>query len=303
MNFAMLPPEVNSGRMYHGPGSTSLAAAVAAWDRLAARLCAAAADHRNVTAQLQAVCTDPATRGMAASAAAYADWLHAAAGHAESAAVHAAAAVRAHRAALTAMVPPPVIASNRTRRTSLAAANCLGQSAAQIAQTEADYERMWARDAEAMYAYARACADASPLAPFAPPPGAGRVHGDGSGPWRLTSAPDVVSSGRRVMAAIPEALLAVSLSPLASFDVSLSPVTAPLSRLSSLSAPSGIAISHLNSLNKAAALRCLFPNRGGAPRAPIGARAGRSASIGALSVPQVWSAAATPPAVYRGTVA
>ena len=37
MDFAMLPPEVNSGRMYAGPGSGPMLAAAAAWDGLADR--------------------------------------------------------------------------------------------------------------------------------------------------------------------------------------------------------------------------------------------------------------------------
>ena len=32
MDFAFLPPEINSGRMYDGPGSGPMLAAAAAWD-------------------------------------------------------------------------------------------------------------------------------------------------------------------------------------------------------------------------------------------------------------------------------
>jgi PPE family len=38
MDFAMLAPEINSGRIYAGPGSGSMVAAAAAWDALAAEL-------------------------------------------------------------------------------------------------------------------------------------------------------------------------------------------------------------------------------------------------------------------------
>ena len=41
MDFAVLPPEVNSGRMYAGAGSGPLMAAAAAWDGLAAELSSA----------------------------------------------------------------------------------------------------------------------------------------------------------------------------------------------------------------------------------------------------------------------
>ncbi|WP_156688540.1 PPE family protein [Mycobacterium sp. Marseille-P9652] len=299
MSFAMLPPEVNSGRMHHGPGSASLAGAATAWDRLAVRLRAAAADCRAVASQLGRSSADRGATQTAGCARAYADWLAAAATHAEGAATRADAAVRAYQTAHAAVVPPAVIAANLRRRKSLRLANFLGHASAAIADTEADYERMWAQDAEAMYAYARASADASPLTPFVSPPSARRTSGGGSRGWRLTSAPAVLSAGRGVMATIPDALRALSRSPLASLDAALSPVTSPLSRLGSLSAPSGAAISHLNRLNKAAALRRLFP--GGARGETTGPRVGRAAVIGVLSVPQAWSAAATPDPVYDGT--
>ncbi|MCV7309030.1 PPE domain-containing protein, partial [Mycobacterium paraffinicum] len=39
-DFGALPPEVNSGRMYAGPGSGPLMAAAAAWDEIAAEVAA-----------------------------------------------------------------------------------------------------------------------------------------------------------------------------------------------------------------------------------------------------------------------
>ncbi|MCV7394002.1 PPE domain-containing protein, partial [Mycobacterium paraseoulense] len=37
-DFGALPPEINSGRMYAGPGSGPMMVAAAAWDVLAAEL-------------------------------------------------------------------------------------------------------------------------------------------------------------------------------------------------------------------------------------------------------------------------
>jgi hypothetical protein len=37
-DFGALPPEINSARMYAGPGSDPLLASAAAWDALAAQL-------------------------------------------------------------------------------------------------------------------------------------------------------------------------------------------------------------------------------------------------------------------------
>jgi PPE-repeat protein len=201
------------------------------------------------------------------------------------------------------MVPPPVIDANRAQRRSLSIRNCLGQTSPAIADAEARYEQMWAANADAMHAYAGASADAATMTPFTSPP-AGAVSANPATTWAVKSAPDLVSAGHQVMATIPKALRALSLSPQATFDTPLRPATSSLSRLSSLSAPSGAAISRLNSLNKAAALRWLLPNQGGARGPTIIGRFGRATSIGGLSVPQAWATAATTPTpVYRGTVA
>ena len=43
MDFGAFPPEINSARMYAGPGAGSMLAAAAAWDGLAADLHSTAA--------------------------------------------------------------------------------------------------------------------------------------------------------------------------------------------------------------------------------------------------------------------
>jgi PPE-repeat protein len=43
VDYGVLPPEINSGRMWGGPGSASLAASAAAWQALAADLGSAGA--------------------------------------------------------------------------------------------------------------------------------------------------------------------------------------------------------------------------------------------------------------------
>ncbi|WP_261879121.1 PPE family protein, partial [Mycobacterium marinum] len=51
MNFAVLPPEINSVRMFSGAGSEPMLAAAAAWDGLSAEL-AAAESFASVTSGL-----------------------------------------------------------------------------------------------------------------------------------------------------------------------------------------------------------------------------------------------------------
>jgi PPE-repeat protein len=236
-------------------------------------------------------------------------WLNATAAQARRAATQAKAAAGAYDAALAAMAPPSVIEANRARRMTLASTNCLGQTGPAIADIEAAYEQMWVQDADAMYTYARASADASTLTQFSSPPSiagpAGLTrHGadvaSASGGWALTAAPEVISAGNHVMSIIPGALQALCASPPTTFDVSLSSVTSFLSRLSSLSAPTDRAIGHLNSLNKeaalnnAAALHALIPNVGRAGGAALTGGFGRGMSIGTLSVPRAWAADTSP---------
>jgi PPE-repeat protein len=170
MGFAALPPEVNSERMYSGPGSGPMLAAATAWDGLADELHSAAAAYEAEIAGL----TDgpwlgPASASMAAAAATHTEWLTAAAAQAEQTATQATAAAGAYEAAFAMTVPPPVIAANRSLLMSLVATNILGQNTPAIAIIEAQYAQMWAQDAAAMYGYAGSSASSTTLTPFTPP--------------------------------------------------------------------------------------------------------------------------------------
>jgi PPE-repeat protein len=254
MDFGMTPPEINSGRMYCGPGAGSMVEAAVAWDEQAACLNHEVAQWRAVTSKL--------TTAAVEAAVPYMSWLDAAATGAAHAAAQAAAAACAHELARAAMVPPEMINTNRAKLASLATTNCLAQTSAMIADTDAEYEKMWADDADAMYAYARASASASELSPFGSPPSATDAIGlapQDSGvskpSWALESASDVISCGEQVMAAIPKALQGVMSTPQASLYEYLSSVTTSLSQMSSLSERPDSAISNLNVLNRAAVLR------------------------------------------------
>jgi PPE-repeat protein len=171
MDFATLPPEVNSGLMYAGPGSGPIIAAAASWDSLAAEVSSAAGDYGSVISGLTSgPWRGPASASMVAAAAPYVSWMNATAAQAEQAADQAKAAASAYEAAFTATVAPPVIAANRTLLASLVASNILGQNTPAIATTEAHYAEMWAQDAAAMYGYAGSSAAASTLTPFLEPP-------------------------------------------------------------------------------------------------------------------------------------
>jgi PPE-repeat protein len=135
MDFAALPPEVNSGLMYAGPGSASMLAA--AWDGLAAQLYSAAISyHSAVPGVTSGAWLDSASAAMAAAAATNVAWMTTTAAQAEQVASQA-------KTAFAMTVPTPVIAANRSLLALLAATN--------------------------MYGYASASATAKTLAPFTPP--------------------------------------------------------------------------------------------------------------------------------------
>jgi PPE-repeat protein len=171
MDFGSFPPEVNSARMYAGPGSAPMLAAASAWSQLAAELRATVAGYSSVISGLTGQAwTGPASASMAAAAAPYAAWMNTAAGQAEHTANQATAAAGAYENAFAATVPPPVIATNRVQLASLVATNVLGQNTPAIMANEAHYGEMWAQDAAAMYGYAGASAAASKVTPFTAPP-------------------------------------------------------------------------------------------------------------------------------------
>jgi PPE-repeat protein len=169
LDFAVLPPEVNSGRMYAGAGPGPMLAAAAAWNGLAAELRATALGYSSVLSELSGHWHGPTSAAMMAAAVPYVAWLHATAGQAEHSGAQAEAAVAAYEGAFAATVPPTVVAANRARLMMLIATNVLGQNTAAIAATEAEYAEMWAQDAAAMYGYATASAAATELTAFDPP--------------------------------------------------------------------------------------------------------------------------------------
>jgi PPE-repeat protein len=171
MDFGALPPEINSARVYAGPGSTPMLTAASAWDQLSAELGSAASSYASVVSAL----TDgswhgPASASMAAAAAPYVAWMSTTAGQAEQTADQAKSAAAAYEAAFAMTIPPAVVAANRAQLAALVATNLLGQNTAAIAATEAQYGEMWAQDAAAMYGYAGSSAVAAAVTPFNSPP-------------------------------------------------------------------------------------------------------------------------------------
>ena len=211
MDFGALPPEINSARMYSGPGSAPLLAAASAWAGLAEELHSAAVSYASVVSALAGdMWLGPASASMAAAAAPFAAWMSAAA-QAEQTAAQAEAAAAAYAAAFVATVPPPLIVANRAQLMALIATNFLGQNTPAIAATEAHYVEMWAQDAAAMYAYAGSSATATQLTPFNQPQQSTNAGGPAAQSAAISQAATTLAgSGQSVvsqlMSAVPGAL-------------------------------------------------------------------------------------------------
>ncbi|WP_313901994.1 PPE family protein, partial [Mycobacterium tilburgii] len=170
LDFAMLPPEVNSARLYSGPGSGPLLAAAAAWNTLAADIRSAATGYDSVLRELTTTgWYGPSSASMIAAAVPYLTWLNATATQAEKTGHQANEAATAFEAAYGMTVPPQVIAANRALLLNLVTTNIFGQNTPAIAATEAEYVEMWAQDAAAMNGYALASSSATQMTPFTSP--------------------------------------------------------------------------------------------------------------------------------------
>ncbi|EUA35480.1 PPE family protein [Mycobacterium xenopi 3993] len=89
MDFGLLPPEVNSGRMYAGAGAGPITAAAEAWDGLAVQLRSAADEYSSAITGLTTSWRGPSSTTMASAAAPYAAWMRVTATQAEQAATQA----------------------------------------------------------------------------------------------------------------------------------------------------------------------------------------------------------------------
>jgi PPE-repeat protein len=332
MDFAALPPEINSGRMYAGPGPGSLLAAASAWDGLAAELGSTAASYQSVITELTGgAWTGPSAASMAAAATPYVQWLTTTAAHAEQSATQAKAAAAAYESAFAMTVPPPVIATNRSLLAALIATNVVGQNTMAIAATEADYAEMWAQDATAMYGYAGSSAAASTLTPFPSPPATTNPTGQAA-----SAAQSITANGPQVMSALTQALQGMSSAPaaadpstalLTALTAIIIPLTAVDIPIATTSATASTTSATASFTSTGTTFRGLlinadrdfgagkgpytgygpgaamlpewilagpnaFPETASAPTPPVAAGLGQATNVGRLSVPTTWAVAA-----------
>ena len=301
-DFVLLPPEINSARMYAGPRSGTMWAAATAWDGVAAELASAASSFQSTVAALTGTWQGPASATMATAAAPYVQWLTTTSAKAELVANQARLSAGAFEAAFVATVPPATVAANRARLMALIATNILGQNTPAIAATEAEYAEMWGQDATAMTGYEAATRAAEAL-------------------WTPFSQPPLALTGLQTPSFIP-----IGQNLFSELSQSLSSLTSPMSQLGMLSTPAQFAMEPMSMLMSQfmsganplmsspaggvpaigpALASAASPAMSGPSTAPLSAPVvaagmGRAGSIGALSVPPGWAnavpaAGPTPP--------
>jgi len=321
MDYGGLPPEINSGRMYAGPGTGPMVAAASAWQALAVQMGSAGAAFQAVIQALTAgPWMGPSSWTMAASAAPYVVWMIATAAQCQEASAAALQAAGTFEAARAGVIPPAEIAENRARLAALIGG--LPWTAPAVAATEAQYDYYWAHDATTLYGYAADSAGTvGSLVPFLPaasdsnPAGlaaqAGAVsqaagQGVGTQASRVSETmanlggmpggfDSVLSMAPQLFSAAPQALQSLA-SPLTSGGQLQSLFSPFMSMFSNPGMFGSQGAAGLGSVAGVAAMPGMsggLSGLGGASAAaPIEAVAGRTASLGGLSVPATWTAGA-----------
>ncbi|SNV62840.1 PPE family protein [Mycolicibacter terrae] len=319
MDFGALPPEINSARMYSGAGSAPLLGAASAWGALADELHSAAELYQSLISQVvDASWWGPSALAMLAAVGPYVSWMSSTATHAEQAAGYARAVVGAYEIAYAATVPPSEVAANRSLLSLLVATNLLVQNSSAIAATEAQYVEMWAQDAAVMYGYAGASRVASTVTPFETPPATTAATGADRQQTALAQAVGSAAQQRAstdLVAVIREALERLATSP--SQSATWEELKAHLPQILKNFTTTEQVVQRLASTpaNLLGISKALVPPASAAapavappivPALPVAAGAGGSAgatsagfgragTVGKLSVPPGWAAAAPAP--------
>lgn len=171
VDFASLPPEVNSGLIFGGPGPAELVVAANSWQSLAADLRGSASSVEALISTLaQDSWSGTSSEAMVTASGPYVEWLHLTAAQAEDSAAKIRLAVGAFETAQASSVHPALVIANRMQLASLVATNAFGQNSPAIAAVEAEYGEMWSQDVSAMLSYQTQAAGFATLAPLEDPP-------------------------------------------------------------------------------------------------------------------------------------
>ncbi|MGO9036290.1 PPE family protein [Mycobacterium sp.] len=169
MEFTTLPPEVTSALIHTGPGAESLIEASEAWQQLGANLEDSAENYGATLSSLVGTWRGASSTTMVQAVEPYLNWLRMTAQQVQQTAASAQAAASAVNSVRAAVVPVGQVSANRALLARLLATNGFGRNLPAIAETEAEYQSMWANNSAAMTRYQAASAQASTLPQFSSP--------------------------------------------------------------------------------------------------------------------------------------
>jgi PPE-repeat protein len=169
MEFTTLPPEITSALIHTGPGAESLIAASAAWQQLGTTLEDSAENYGATLSSLTGTWHGPSSATMVQAVEPYVTWLRTTAQQTQQIASSAQAAAAAYNSVRASVVPTAEVTANRQQLAQLLATNGFGRNFPAIAETEAEYQSMWANNSAAMTRYQAASTQASALPQFASP--------------------------------------------------------------------------------------------------------------------------------------
>jgi PPE-repeat protein len=169
MEFTTLPPEVTSALIHTGPGAESLIEASSAWQQLGANLEDSAESYVAALSSLSGTWQGPSSAAMVQAVEPYLTWLQTTAQQTQQVASSAQAAAAAFNSVRAAVVSTAQVTANRMQLAQLLATDQFGSNLPAIAETEAEYQSMWANNSAAMTRYQAASAQASTLPQFTSP--------------------------------------------------------------------------------------------------------------------------------------
>jgi PPE-repeat protein len=204
-----LPPEVTSALIHTGPGAESLIEASEAWQQLGANLEDSAENYGATLSSLVGTWRGASSTAMVQAVEPYVNWLRTTAQQVQQTAASALAAASAVNSVRAAVVPVGQVSANRALLAQLLATNGFGRNLPAIAETEAEYQSMWANNSAAMTRYQAASAQASRLPQFSSPSSTTNPAGTAKQSSAVSAA--TTSSSPTVSAATPAQTSAVNL--------------------------------------------------------------------------------------------
>jgi PPE-repeat protein len=169
MEFTTLPPEITSALIHSGPGAESMFQASGAWQELGTTLEDSAENYGAALSSLAGTWHGTSSAAMVQAVEPYVTWLRVTAQQAQQTAASVQAAATAFNSVRAAVVPTGQVMANRMQLAQLLATNGFGRNLPAIAETEAEYQSMWANNSAAMNRYQAASKQATTLPQFSSP--------------------------------------------------------------------------------------------------------------------------------------